>query len=316
MKCKFNFIVLFSLTVFLFGACNKESELDNTLPTSASESFELVTKKWDFPSSSPYSSIELTKDTVFVVQKNDLRKSTDLDIVSGKFSISEDGKTITLLGFGKMVIKSISSNTINIEIILNNSSNSLLLGGAQSNDTQNVLAGSTWITGTLYDGGNVGFYLKVKFITSTYMEVWDCNYNGTSQLNTSMTYSYDEIKDLINENIFTPSPDGITRVYKKILPETTNPASASIIGTEWRTGTLIENNDGVIERFYLKMTVSNDVITIWDCYYDGTSKINNSFSYVQNGNIILSNGNEIAKIDQRAITVEPIPGVIRIYAKQ
>lgn len=322
MKGKLNFIVLFSLIVFLIGACNKESEPDNTLPTSASESFELVTKKWDFPSSSGYSSIELTKDTVYVIQKSDLQKSTNSDIISGNFSISEDGKTITLLGFGKMVIKSISSNTINIEIILDNSSNPLSLGGTQSNDTQNDLAGSTWITGTLNDGvdgeeAEQKFYLKVKFITSTYMEVWDCYYNGTSQLNTSMTYSYDEIKDMINENIFTISPsEGITRVYKKILPETANTTSASITGTEWRTGTLIENNNGVFKKFYLKMTVSNDIITVWDCYYDGTSKINNSFSYVQNGNVILSDGSEIAKIDQRAIIVEPTPGIIRIFAKQ
>ncbi|HEX2922264.1 MAG TPA: hypothetical protein VHO50_13965 [Bacteroidales bacterium] len=323
MKSKSNFVVVFSLIVFVNGACNKEAEPDTSLPSNASESFELVTKKWDFTGPSVYSSIELTKDTVYVVRKSGSAKSADSDIISGRFTISADGKTITLTGFGTMTIKSVSSNTIFIDIIIDNSSTTISLAGTQNNEAQNELAGSTWITGTLndsLDGSAVAkkkFYLKIKFITSSYMEVWNCYYDGTSELNMPGGYSYDDIKGGINDNIFKVSPiEGITRVYKKIYPATTNQTSGSITGTEWRTGTLIENSSGTVRRYYLKMTVSNDAITIWDCNYNGTSQVNTTFPYTQNGNKILQNGIEIAKIDHRALTVEPAAGITRIFAKQ
>lgn len=321
MKSKLKFTLLL-LIVFLIGACKKESDPENTLPTNATESFGLVTKKWDFPSSAVYSSIELTKDTMYVIEKATQQKSTDPEIISGKFSISKDGKTITFIGFGKMIIKSMTSNSINIEICLDNSPINTPLSGTQSADEPNVIAGTTWITGTLNDSidGSVEakrkFYLKVKFITSAYMEVWDCYYDGSTKLNTKGAYFYDELKGLINENIFTISPmQGITRVYKKLGNTTNTPGT--IVGTEWRTGTLIEKKDGIYVKYYLKMTITSDTVKVWDCYYNGTININNSFAYVLNGNKIqLQNGSTIANIEQRAIIAEPMPGIIRIFAKQ
>jgi len=319
---KFNWWFLF--VILLAAACENDSDQINDLPTSASESFDLITKKWDLSDSDIYSSIELTKDTVYVIEQLNSQKTTNVDFLSGKFSISDDGMTITLIGFGKMIIKEISSTSIIIEIMLDGSTTSQTFNGVNSTDEENILAGTTWITGTLNDSINGSieakrkFYLKAKFITSDYMEVWDCYYDNTSELNTQSSYSYEEIEDLINENIFTIEPmTGVTRIYKKILPETTTVISESIVGTEWRTGTLIEDINGEYVKFYLKMIVSSDKINVWDCYYDGTTKINTSFTYSVSGNNILNDNDSIvANIDQRAITIEPMPGIVRIFAKQ
>jgi hypothetical protein len=123
--------LLFALAVLLFvtTSCEKENnddlndEKSNTeLPANEDEAFDLVTKKWDLTTSEEYNSVELTNDTLYIIDKATVLKSTnsDSEIITGKFEISEDGKTITLIGFGTMTIKQVSDNMIVITIVLDN----------------------------------------------------------------------------------------------------------------------------------------------------------------------------------------------------
>lgn len=98
-----------------------QNENQNTeLPTNENEAFELITKKWDLPQLADYNSIELTKDSLFIVDKVSALKSTNegSEIITGTFTINSDGVTIILNGFGTMTIEQVSDNLIVITIIL------------------------------------------------------------------------------------------------------------------------------------------------------------------------------------------------------
>ncbi len=210
--------LLFASVLLLCLACEKESDPQETAqPNESEQTFQLVTKKWEFPNSTEYKSIELTKDTVYFIEIPTLKSTSNANVISGKYLISSDGKIITLIGFGKLEIGTVRDENISLKLIKDGATSGTELLGVVDVVVSNPLVGTTWITGTLKEEGYSDFYLKMKFVSASYLQVWDCYYNGSSELNTSSVYTYSDISAMIKGNILTVSPmPGVTRVYKKM----------------------------------------------------------------------------------------------------
>ncbi len=81
---------------------------------------ELITGKWNLTSSSEYNSLELTPDQIYIIDKVATVKSTQSgsEFLSGTFTVSVDGTTITLDDFGTMTISEVSDSSIVISVEL------------------------------------------------------------------------------------------------------------------------------------------------------------------------------------------------------
>lgn len=117
----------FVMILFITTSCNKgSSELEKNqsleLPTNETEAFDIVTKKWNIINVTEYNSIELTKNSLYIINKKLPKLSfyRDNQILTGKFEISTDGKTITLFNFGTITIKEVYENSITLYITLEN----------------------------------------------------------------------------------------------------------------------------------------------------------------------------------------------------
>ena len=145
----------FSLIAILFLAisCGKDNDIEeniDNLPKNETEAFELITEKWGFPNSSEYNYLVMTDDYIYYFSKNNLAKSTNSSNIStGEFEISNDGKTVNLIGFGKIIIKSIKEKNITIELNEVDSSESIELL-AEIDD--NILIGTVWTATSNKDG--------------------------------------------------------------------------------------------------------------------------------------------------------------------
>lgn len=252
-------IGLFAVSMIVTSCDETEDDTDTNenevieLPTNEDEAFDLVTKKWDLTATDEYNSMELTKDTLYIIDKVTALKSTDSisDIITGKFEISEDGTTITLIDFGTMILEQVNDSSIVVSISLTDGTDL----GDVTFEEQEVVSSSektgllckTWLWSgddesdySVWIFSNSGTFVY-KNIDSIYTSNWEWTDEDNSEFKVS-AYVEEGIDNFIIESlnddelIITSSQDSaktFSAISAKEYTEDLGYYSSVIAGTTW-----------------------------------------------------------------------------------
>lgn len=159
--------------LFISTSCDKEepenelnpeenTTVESKLPEDNNETFELITKKWDFSDNENVKSLELTNDSLYIATLSSFsakKTSESSEYKTGKFEISNNGKTVTLIGFGKMTLNELYNNIISVNLVLDDGTDFGDLTGsgqdAYSIDEKKMLLIGKWLHEYVWEDGNI-----------------------------------------------------------------------------------------------------------------------------------------------------------------